>query len=214
MEDNPKVGKAQPGSDEKAEEGEASQPQHEKAQFAPLIPNKVGRNIVGIGVLTMLAGFFLLPWTSDYNNFGAKVNITGFQMVWGEIFSPPILRQLLRQLVVGQSSPIKSTPGLWPLLIPIAAILVLIGVFTVDRFLKWRRVYWILVVVAGLTSAYPLYRLLGNDTIWVLAVNSAFTYHPRSNSGIGFFITLAGILIVIVGAIGGLAGRSRLPTAK
>ncbi len=165
--------------------------------------NKLVRYLIGGGSSLMLIGFFLLPWATNSLSatLGGGESVTGIQMLWGELFSSPILRQI---------DIVKSTPGPWLLIVPIVSILVLAGLFILDRLHKWHRAYWLAVAVAALISAYPLLRLLINDPVWILLGDMAFSYHPRSSSGIGFFATLIGIFALLAGAISGMLGKDDL----
>ncbi len=161
--------------------------------------NKFSRYLTGGGASLMLIGFFLLPWATNSlsGTLGGGQNVTGIQMLWGELFAPSILRQV---------DIVKFTAGPGLLAIPVVSILVLAALFILDRFHAWRRAYWLIVAVAALVSAYPLVRLLFHDSAWVLLVDGAFLYYPRG-SGIGFFATLIGILGLLAGAVIGMLGK-------
>ncbi|MBN2117353.1 MAG: hypothetical protein JW730_12315 [Anaerolineales bacterium] len=131
--------------------------------------NKLIRYLVGGGASLMLIGFFLLPWATGSvpANLGGNRGATGCQMLLGDLFPDPIL---------GQFKFGESTPGLWLLIVPVVSVLVLSGLFILDRLHKWRKAYWLAVTVAALVSAYPLLRLLSTDTVWVSLRDMAFSY--------------------------------------
>ncbi len=165
--------------------------------------NKFVRYLIVGGASLMLIGFFLLPWATNSfsGTFGGGESATGFQMLWGDFFSSPILRQI---------DIVKSTPGPWLLIIPVVSILVLAMFFILDSLHKWHKAYWLAVIVAALAGVYPLLRLLIHGTVWVFLGDMAFSYYPRSSSGIGFFATLIGILGLIAGAIRGMFEKDGL----
>ncbi len=158
--------------------------------------NKLAHYLIGGGASLMLFGFFLLPWATNSlsSTLGGSQNVTGMQMLWGELFAPSILRQV---------DIVKFTAGPGLLVIPIVSILMLAALFILDRFHTWRKAYWLIAALAALVSAYPLIRLLFHDSAWVLLVDGAFSYYPRG-SGIGFFATLIGILGLLAGAVSGM----------
>lgn len=184
---------------ERTRQEKAGRPLPGYTQFVPLIPNGIGCKIIGMGAAATLIGFSLLPWA--LSPWEASKSATGLQMALGSTFSP------LRELVPGLLGYSPSTPGAWMYLVPIAAILMFVGVLVVGgRSLEWRRAYWMAIAIAGLISFYPFYRLFSDNTLWVLTQDSAFQYQVRS-SGVGFFVSLASITIMFIGAMGGMVGR-------
>lgn len=165
--------------------------------------NKHIRYLAGGGALLMLIGFFLLPWATSSipANLGGNESATGVQILLGALFPDPILKQFKFG---------ESTPGLWLLVIPVASVLGWLGLLILNRLHKWRKAYWLTVAGVALVSAYPLFRLLSTDMVWVPLRDIAFSYRPRSSSGIGFFATLIGILVLIAGAIGGVIEENGL----
>ncbi len=158
-----------------------------RRQFVPFIPSRIVTTLVAVGAAIMLLGYFSFSW-------------------------------------IDISYPLSSTEGpefcygWWRYLIPTVAVLVLVGLVA-RTFLKIRgsRLFWIGVAILGVSSLYPFYRLMNPGPDMLLA-----QVHITHSSGIwvvseiraglagsGFYITLAGALLLISAALGALAGRTR-----
>jgi hypothetical protein len=156
-------------------------------QLAPLIPSRVVIALVTIGAAVVLLGFTQFRWLALSAFYG---DVTGAEACY----------------------------GWWKYLLPAVAILVLVALACRAYFVTLRhRAFWIGIAFAGIVSLYPFYRLLnpGTDTVlgtvkvehapgvWIVSENYA------TFADTGFYVTLAGTLLLTVGALSGLIGKRR-----
>lgn len=148
--------------------------------------------LVLIGTLTTLMGFSAYPWIEPRGSMSSA----GSDVVY----------------------------GWWQPLLPLMPILILIALLALSVgklffHMAWRRVFWVGIAIAGLISLYPFYQLTNPPVDLPLASLFAsseglvpglwlWSEQVAGPAGTGFYVALAGSLLMTVSAIIGVFGRS------